>query len=223
MSEHYAWEKPFFKNREEAAELLSGRLVDYKGQNPLVLAIPRGAVPMGRIIADSLGGELDLVLVHKVGSPENPESALGAVGENGEFYEAPFARSLGFSEESLQKEIRIQTEALKQKRKFYLPGKPIYKAEGRVVILMDDGIATASTVMAAIRDIRHKGPLKVVVASPVAPPEAVNIIRQEADELVILTVQTDFAMVSEFFEDFRQVSDEEVLKNLKSVASSIGK
>ncbi len=220
MSERYAWEKPFFKNREEAAGLLAGRLVDYKGQNPLVLAIPRGAVPMGRIIADDLGGELDLVLVHKVASPDNPELALGAVGESGEFYEAPFARSLGFSEESLQKQIHLQTEALRQKRKIYLPGRPSLKTEGRIVILVDDGIATASTVMAAIRDVRHGGPLKVVVASPVAPPEAVNVIRQEADEVVVLTVQTDFAVVSEFFEDFRQVSDEEVKRSLKNSAPS---
>ncbi len=223
MSERYAWEKPFFKNRNEAAELLSGRLADHKGQNPLVLAIPRGAVPMGRIIADDLGGELDIVLVHKVGSPNNPELALGAVGENGEFYEAPFARSLGFSEETLQKEIHIQTEALKQKRKLYLSDRPLYNAEGRVVILLDDGIATASTIMAGIRDLRRQGPLKVVVAAPVAPPEAVNIIRQEADEVVILTVQTDFAVISEFFEDFRQVSDEEVKRCLENTATFPGK
>lgn len=128
MSEQYAWEKPFFKNREEAARLLAGRLTDYQGQNPLVLAIPRGAVPMGQIIAEALGGELDVILVHKVGAPDNPELALGAVSENGEFYEASFTRSLGYSEESLQAEIQKQIQALKKRRQLYLSKKAPYDA-----------------------------------------------------------------------------------------------
>ncbi len=171
--DHFAWEKPFFKNREEAAQLLAGRLVDYKGENPLVLAIPHGAVPIGRIIADELKGELDVVLVHKVGAPGNLELALGAVNESGEYYEGHYARSMGYPEEKIQTEIQRQVKALKEKRKLYGLGAKS-RVDKRIVILVDDGIATASTMMAAIREVRRKGPLKVVVVAAVAPPEAMD-------------------------------------------------
>lgn len=169
---------------------------------------------MGRIIADNLGGDLDVVLVHKVGAPDNPEFALGAVSESGEFYEAPYARSLGYPEASIQEEIQRQMKALKERRKLYASGRTKPLVDKRVVILVDDGIATASTIMAAIREVRRQGPLKVVVAAAAAPPEAVEALRKEADEVVILTIQSDFGAVGEFFEDFRQVSDQEVLQAL---------
>jgi putative phosphoribosyl transferase len=220
MSERYAWEKPFFKNREEAARLLLGRLANYKGMNPLVLAIPRGAVPMGKILAEGLQGELDVILVHKIGAPDNPEFAVGAVTEGGEIYTPAYAESLGYPAKQLQAEARRQMEALKKRRKLYAPYWTPPRKEGRVVILVDDGIATGSTMMAAIRELRHQGPLKVVVATAAAPPEVMETLGREADEVVALTIQSDFGAVGEFFQDFSQVSDEEVIRILKAQSGS---
>jgi predicted phosphoribosyltransferase len=210
-----AWEKPYFKDREEAARLLAGRLAEYRGEDPLVLAVPRGAVPMGRVLADELQGDLDVVLAHKIGAPDNPEFAVGAVGEGGEVLLADYARSLGYSEEGLEKEIRRQREALRKKRELYSSVRPAVPVEGRIVILVDDGIATGSTMIAAIQELRHRAPRRVVVAAACAPPEVVEKLHRAADEVVVLAAEADFGAVGEFFQDFRQVSDEEVLAALK--------
>ena len=210
-----AWAKPYFKDREDAARQLGGRLSEYKGQNPLVLAVPRGAVPMGKIVAEALDGELGLALVHKIGEPGNPEFALGAVSEGGEVYLAHYARALGHTEEYLAPEISRQIEILKQRRKRYAAAGPLPNADKRIVILLDDGIATGSTILAAIREVRHQGPLKVVVATAAAPPDVVENLRREADEVAALAVEADFGAVGEFFENFSQVTDEEVVRILK--------
>jgi predicted phosphoribosyltransferase len=212
-------EKPYFEDRGQAAALLAEKLKGYRGKRPLILAVPRGGVPMGKIIAGILQGDLDVILAHKVGMPGNPEFALGAVGENGFFYEAPHARSLGHSKDSLQVEIQRQMEALKERRKLYTSGREKARAAGRIVILVDDGIATASTLMAAMRELRGQGPLRVVVAAGVASEEAAKLLRQEADELAILAIPPDFKAVSEFFADFSQVTEEEVIQTLREFQS----
>ncbi|HUO58992.1 MAG TPA: phosphoribosyltransferase family protein [bacterium] len=212
----YAWDKPFFANREEAAKDLADKLREYKGQNPLVLAVPRGAVPMGKVIADALKGELDVVLAHKIGAPDNPEFAVGAVSESGKVYIAPYAEAMGLNEQNLQKEIRKQFEAIQKRRKQYTPFGPQISAEHRIVIIVDDGIATGSTIFAAIREVRPQGPLRIVVAAAVIPPDVAEKLRREADEVVALAVTSDFGAVGEFFKDFGQVTDEEVAEILKS-------
>jgi putative phosphoribosyl transferase len=211
----YAWEKTSFKDREEAAKLLAEKLGEYRGLNPLVLAIPRGAIRMGRIIADALHGDLDVVLVHKLGAPDNPELAVGAVSEKGEVYLAPYAAALHIPERFLNQEADRQMGILKQRRKIYTPFRTPYDADKRVVIIVDDGIATGSTILAAIRAVRHEGPLKIVVAAAVAPPDTVEVLRREADEVVVLAREAEFGAVGEFFQDFRQVTDEEVVETLK--------
>jgi len=213
----YAWEKPYFKNREEAAKLLVEKLSEYRGKNPLVLAIPRGAVPMGRILARELGGELDVILVRKVGAPDNPEFALGAVGEGGELYIAPYASSFHYSDEVIEAEAKKQVQILKERRKLYTPYRPSVDAQGRIVILVDDGIATGSTAMAALRELHRRAPLRIVVATAVIPPEVVEKLHQEAHEVVALAVTSEFGAIGEFFEDFRQVSDEEVVRILREM------
>lgn len=210
----FAWSKPYFKDREEAARLLAGRLEEYRGEGPLILALPRGAVPMGRILADELGGQLDVVLAHKIGAPDNPEFAVGAVGEGGDVYMSSYAGSLGYSEQRLKAEIFAELEALRKKRKLYSDSRPALDPQGRIVILVDDGIATGSTMLVALQELRRKGPRKVVVAAAAAPPEVVEKIGREADEVVVLAVEPDFGAVGEFFEDFRQVTDEEVVRVL---------
>jgi len=217
----YAWDKPFFKDREQAARLLAERLADYRGRKPLVLAVPRGAVPMGRILADALNGDLDVILAGKIRDPANPEFALGAVEEGGEVYLAPWAASLGYTEEKLGGEIRLELEALEKRRKLYRSSRPHLDPGGRVVILVDDGIATGSTLLAAIRNLRRRGPLRVVVAAAVAPPEVMEKLGREADELAVLAVESEFGAVGEFFEDFRQVTDEEVIQALGKSGSQV--
>lgn len=211
----FAWERTSFKNREEAANLLVEKLSEYRGQDPLILAVPRGALPMGRILADALQGELDVVLVHKIGAPDNPELAVGAVSEKGEVYLAPYAVALHIPEKLLDQEVAKQVEVLRKRRKLYTPYRTPRDADKRIVIIVDDGIATGSTILAAIRAVRHEGPLKVIVAAAVAPPDTVETIRREADDVVVLAMEAEFGAVGEFFEDFRQVTDEEVVEILK--------
>jgi predicted phosphoribosyltransferase len=212
----YAWDKPFFKDREEAAKLLAEKLSEYRGQDPLILAIPRGAVPMGAVLSEALQGELDVALVHKIGAPDNPEFAIGAVSEEGEIYIPPYAESLHYPAAVLEKEAKRQMEVLAQRRKLYTPYRKAHDLDKRIVILVDDGIATGSTVMAAIRQARHQGPLKIIVATAAIPPDVMETLGHEADRVVALTVRSDFGAVGEFFEDFSQVTDEEVIRILKN-------
>lgn len=213
-----AWEKPYYKDREEAARLLAEKLAEYRGQNPLVLAIPRGGVPMGRILAKELGGELDVLLVHKVGAPDNPEFALGAVSESGELYIAPYASTLHYSDEVIEKEAQKQVEVLRRRRRLYTPYRPAVEAAGRIVILVDDGIATGSTTLAALLELRHQAPRRIVVATAVIPPEVAERLHREAHEVAALTVTSEFGAIGEFFQDFRQVTDEEVVEMLKQAS-----
>ena len=209
-------ERERFADRKEAARLLAARLSVYKGTKPLVLAIPRGAVPMGRILADALGGELDVVLCHKIGSPSNPEFAVGAVSEDGEVTIAPYADQLGIPKTLMERGVQEQLLALRERRRLFTPYRAAMNVQGRVVIIVDDGIATGSTVLSAIQLVKRQKPKKVIVASAIAPPDVLRKLEQEADEVVILRVEMNFGAVGELYEDFSQVSDEEVIECLKT-------
>jgi putative phosphoribosyl transferase len=216
----YVWERPFYKDREEAAGLLAEKLGEYKGGDPLVLAVPRGAVPMGRILAERLGGELDVVLVRKVGAPDEPELALGAVGEGGELYLAPHATALHYPEEAIEREAQKQVRLLQERRRLYTPFRPAVDPHGRDVIVVDDGIATGSTMMAALHWLQRQTPRRIIVATAVIPPDVLEKLRGEVHEVVALTVTRDFGAVSEFFQEFPQVSDAEVVRILKEQQGS---
>lgn len=205
----------YFKNRQQAAGLLAEKLAQYKGQNPLVLAIPRGAVPMTQIIADALDGEMDVVLVHKLGAPGNPELAIGSVDEFGHVYLREYAGVLGLTEADIAAEKKRQLETLRQRRARYTPVHPPIDPTGRVVIIVDDGIATGASMIAALRSVRAKRPRKLIAAAAVAPYESLEEIRKLADEVVCLDVPEDFYAVGQFFEEFAQVSDEEVIALLR--------
>lgn len=200
-----------YRDRREAAELLTEALSAYRGRNPLVLAIPRGAVPMGRLIADALGGELDVALVRKLRAPHQPELAIGSIDETGYVYLAEHARQLDLSTSYLEAEKRAQLATLRQRRQQYTTVRPAVSPSGRIVILIDDGIATGSTMIAAIHAVRAKKPAKVIVATAVAPTETVARIRPLVDEMVCLQMPDEFYAVGEFFRDFTQVTDEEVI------------
>ena len=201
-----------FENREDAALLLAGRLAHYRGQRPLVLGVPRGAVPMARIIADALEGDCDVVLVRKVRAPGQPELAIGAVDESGAVLKGRYYDIA--SDEYLREELRTQQEILRRRRELYTQAHPAQDPAGRVVIIVDDGIATGSSMLAAIACVRAKKPRRIVVAAGVAPPASLARIRAEADEVVCLDSPEQFYAVGQFFDDFSEVTDDMVVAAL---------
>jgi predicted phosphoribosyltransferase len=213
-----------FRSREHAAELLTERLsADYKHKNPLVLGIPRGALPMAEIIADALGGELDVVLVHKLSHPDQPEFAIGAIDENGSVYLTEWAAEL--PAQVLEEEKHRQLAVLRRRRAQYTPLRPPIDPQGRIVIVVDDGIATGSTMIAALRAVRAKKPKKLICAVAAASPESARSIAREADTLVCLTAPAEFYAVGQFFDDFAQVTDEDVaaiLQQYKPATGTVG-
>jgi predicted phosphoribosyltransferase len=206
-----------FKNRLEAAGLLADKLIHYKGQNPLVLGIPRGAVPMAKIVADALDGEMDVVLVHKLGAPDQPELAIGSVDETGHVYLARHA--LGIDEGYIAAEKKAQMKTLRRRRALYTPVHSPISPAHRIVIVVDNGIATGASMIAALRAVRTAGPTRLVAAAAVAPYESLQQIRELADEVVCLEVPDDFYAVGQYFMEFTQVSDEEVTEILRQSRS----
>lgn len=201
-----------YRNREDAAMLLAAQLAAYRGQRPLVLGVPRGAVPMARIIAEALDGDLDVVLVRKLRAAGQPELAIGAVDEAGAISKGRYFDE--FSEDYVREEVRTQREILRTRRELYTRTRPAIDPAGRIVIIVDDGIATGSSMLAAIRSVRARRPRRIVVAIGVAPPDSLAAIRAEADEVVCLHSPPYFYAVGQFFEDFAEVTDEMVVRAL---------
>ena len=203
-----------FRSREHAAQILAERLsAAYKNKNPLILGIPRGALPMAEIIVDALGGELDVVLVHKLSHPDQPEFAVGAIDESGRLYLADWATEL--TPQLLEDEKQRQLDVLRRRRNLYTPLRRPIDPLGRIAIVVDDGIATGSTMIAALRAVRTKRPKKLICAVAVASPQALHAMSREADAVVCLTAPAEFFAVGQFFDDFAQVTDEDVVDILQ--------
>jgi putative phosphoribosyl transferase len=205
-----------FEDRIAAAERLAEALVEYRGRRPLILAIPRGAVPMAKVIAARLGGEIDVVLVRKLRAPGNPEFAIGSVDESGWVYLADYATATGADEEYIRGETAVQLETIRQRRIQYTPVRPPHDPTGRIVIVIDDGLATGSTMIAALHSLRAKNPTELICAVPVAPPETLKKIGIKADRVVCLSTPLNFQAVGQFYLDFPQVTDTEVISILAS-------
>ena len=205
-----------FTDRNDAAQRLADALSHYRGRNPLVLAIPRGAVPIGAVLARRLEGELDLVLVRKLHAPRAPEFAFGAVDESGWVYLAPHASSVGATPDYVEEQKGLQLQELARRRELYTPGRLRKEAHGRVVIVVDDGLATGATMIAALHAVRLRQPARLVCAVPVGAPESVRLVQEHADEVVCLETPRRFSAVSQFYGSFPQLEDDEVIALLRS-------
>lgn len=198
-----------FRDRQEAAERLAVRLKKLTGTNPLILAIPRGGVPMGRVIADALDGELDVVLVRKIGAPGSPEFAIGAVSEDGSISMEETARH--FRQEDIKREIKIQQDLIAERRQRYSPIRPPIDPSGRHVVVVDDGSATGATMAAALTALGTRKPTRLIAAIGVAPPDTLAHLETLADEVICLKSPRRFLAVGQFFADFTQVEDDDVM------------
>ena len=205
-----------FKDRKEAAIMLAEQLKDYKGKKPLILAIPRGAVPMAKIIADKLDGVFDVVLVRKLRAPDYPELAIGSIDESGWTYIADHAASVGADSEYIEAERQRQMTTIKQRRAQYTPVRPPIDPAGRIVIVIDDGLATGATMISALHGLRSRKPARLICAIPVSPPETLRKIQTLADEVVCLDAPDNFRAVGQFYADFPQVEDDEVIEILQN-------
>ena len=174
---------------------------------------------MAEIIADALGGELDVVLVHKLGAPGQPELAIGAVDEAGNVFLSGYG--LDINSGYIETEKQAQLDVLRKRRARYTPSRGAIDPHDRIVIVVDDGIATGSTMTAALRAVRRSKPKKLIGAVAVASAGAAHAIAREADAIVCLNVPADFYAVGQFFEDFSQVSDEEVVEILQKREAAI--
>jgi predicted phosphoribosyltransferase len=203
-----------FHDRNEAAILLAEQLKDYQGKNPLILAIPRGAVPMAKIIADQLDGEFDVVLVRKLRAPDYPELAIGSIDESGWTYIADHAASVGADSEYIEAERQQQMATIRQRRAQYTPVRSPIDPAGRVVIVIDDGLATGATMISALHGLRSRKPARLICAIPVSPPETLRKIQPLADQVICLDTPDNFRAVGQFYVNFPQVEDEEVIKVL---------
>jgi putative phosphoribosyl transferase len=212
----YLLEGFIFKHREDAAKRLADKLkFSVKSADELIiLAIPRGGVVTGDIVASRLGARLDIVVSRKIGAPYNSELAIGAVMHDGSFFpNEDVINMLKVSQEYVDKEISIQKQEI-ERRLMRFRGNKQYHLQGKTIILVDDGIATGATMFAAIRWLGNQKLKRLIVAVPVAPKDTLDKLKeeQEVDEVVVLQSPLVFSAVGAFYEDFSQVSDEKVIE-----------
>lgn len=205
-----------FRSRVDAGRQLAGALKDFRGEDAIVYALPRGGVVVGREVARALGVPLDIVIVRKVGHPHNPEYAVCALGEGGVFLCNEEERGR-IDPAVFEKLVRDEEKEAARRREVYTEGRKQRDPEGRIAILVDDGIATGLTLRAAIRELKRKNPKEVVVAVPVSPPDAAKEITREVDEFIALDIpQFYLGAVGAYYDEFPEVNDEEVIKALRA-------
>lgn len=207
-----------FADRHDAGRRLAAELLRFKDQRPVVLALPRGGVPVAFEIATALAAPLDLVLVRKIGHPWSPELAIGAIAE-GDGIETVtndrMADETDVPQRYLDEEIARQTREIEKRRRLYFKGRSAIDIRQRTAIVVDDGIATGATMHVALHALRKRAPAKLVMAVPVAPAAALDSFRSEADEVVCLAAPEEFGAVSVFYADFRPVEDNVVVDLLE--------
>lgn len=196
-----------FRNRIEAAEILAIKLTEYRDTNSIVLAIPRGGVPMGYTIAETLNLPLSILLTKKIGHPSNPEFAIGSVTLQHVELDPLYADNFAVY---IQNEIPRLREELRRSEDYFLDGSGAPEVEGKTVIIVDDGIATGQTLLSGIEGIKKSKPKEIIIAVPVASFEAARLIEKKVNKFICLSTPPNFAGVGQFYSDFSQVGDEEV-------------
>jgi len=215
-------EEKVFRNRLEAGRLLAQHLAEMVGAGPLVLAIPRGGVIVGGAIADELDCDLDVVIVRKLGAPGNPELAIGSIMEGNEepYLNERIVRDLGVPREYIERETERQLREAERRARRYRNNRPPKDLGGRTVIITDDGIATGATMISSILGVKARRPARTVVALPVGPRDNVEQIASMVDDLLCLSTPPFFAAVGQFYRDFTQTTDEEVVEVLDRFAAT---
>jgi putative phosphoribosyl transferase len=212
-------ERAKFHDRRDAGRELAHALMQYKGtKHTIVLALPRGGVVIGHEVSLALRVPLDVLLVRKLGTPANPELAMGALAETGYRHLNPdVITTYGVAVEQLEEEVGRQQQEIRRRIERYRGGRPLPSLKGKTVIVVDDGIATGATFYASLAALGHAGAARLVAAVPVAPPDAWHALNKKVDEAVILHTPTWFFGISQFYDRFPQVEDEEVIACLESV------
>ncbi|TVR84028.1 MAG: phosphoribosyltransferase [Rhodospirillales bacterium] len=212
-----------FTDRTEAGRLLAARLGHLSDRRPLIMALPRGGVPVGFEVAQALGAPLDVVFVRKIGAPGHPELAVAAVvdGDTPELVvNREIAQATGADDAYIARVEAAELRTIAERHRLYRTGRRGGSLAGRTVIVVDDGIATGSTMRAALKALRQKQPARLVVAVPVAPPDTLATLREEVDEVVCLASPESFIAIGAFYQDFRQTTDEDVIALLKQAAAT---
>ena len=209
-----------FGDRTDAGRQLAALLRPLAGESVVVLGIPRGGVEVAAVVAEELGAPLDVVIPKKVGAPNNPELGLGAIAEGVEVLDPALIKALGVSREYLSAEIAREQEEIRRRSEAYRGGRPPVDLTDTIAVVVDDGVATGGTAVAALRWARRQGASRVVLAVPVAPAEGVERLRAEADEVVVLLAPRLFYAVGQWYVDFPQVSDRRVIELLARRRSS---
>lgn len=207
-----------FADRREAGRALGDALSKYRKENVVVLALPRGGVLVGYEIARALHAPLDVIIARKIGAPDEPEIGLGAVAD-GDHPESvineDLTRALGVSDRYLAGEIHGQIEEIRRRQNMYRKGRTPLPLSGQTVIVVDDGIATGGTIRAALRAVRRACPARLILAVPVAPADTIGLLRAELDDVLCLETAADFVAIGQFYDDFRQIGDDEVVRLLE--------
>lgn len=208
-----------FADRGDAGDRLIEALRHLPEEGVVVLAIPRGGVEVAAVVARARGWPLDVVIPRKVGAPGNPELGLGAIAPGVRVLDERILRTLGVTDEYLEREIAAQEEEIRRRAEAYRRGRPSADLEGRIAVVVDDGVATGGTATAALRWAAAQGADRVVLAVPVAPRESVARLAEHADEVVCLSTPERFFAVGQWFRDFTQTSDERVIELLDRAAA----
>jgi putative phosphoribosyl transferase len=206
----------YFSDRVEAGKRLASALTDFAGKNGIVLAIPRGGVVVGYEIAKALSLPLDVIIPRKIGAPDNPELAIGAMTEDGTIIlDDNLITYIGVQRDYIKAESERQKHEIERRLKLYRQNEPYPSLKGLDVVIVDDGIATGSTMKAALASVKNRGASTVTVAVPVGPPSTIKELKKQADRVVCLYAPEYFQAIGQFYTDFNQTTDEEVISLLK--------
>lgn len=212
-----------FEDRADAGRRLAGRLARYGDEDPMILALPRGGVPVGYEVSLALGAPLDVIVARKLGAPDQPELGVGAVAPGGvRILNAAAVRAIGITEDYLERITQRETEEMERRLRQFRGGRPEPEIRGRTAILVDDGLATGVTARAAIEAMRRREPKRIVLAVPVCAAPTAAWMRDEVDDLVCLEIPPELGAIGFWYRDFDQTSDQEVIRLLEDARRATG-